>query len=327
MRVNMTYLVFCGLLVLQPFDAIAASVTNFVSKDGRAIIVLTGEIVSGDTDRAESLIKAQNEAGRLVSGIRFNSIGGNLSEGVKLAELVHTAKIATVVPNGSTCASACFIAFAAGSEKYASYQARVGVHGASDQNGKETTNSNAATVAMAKIVKELGVPPAIIGRMVVTPPDQIVWLSPDELRSMGATLTGKPSQLGAVGNNPGMPVTGEPLQLQSAIPRQTQTAPSDWTQVVNEATARSSSQNGGKANYARVCQPEIKICTTAILFQSGQGKSMLIRAAENIEGRVVTREICEFNDFGDVRTCVDWDTKSVHKDMKDAKGQWIKVAD
>jgi hypothetical protein len=69
--------------------------------------------------------------------------------------------------------------------------ASVGVHGASDKNGQETDGSNSATVAMAKIVKELGVPADIIGRMVVTAPDQMVWLSPNNLRAMGTTMTGR----------------------------------------------------------------------------------------------------------------------------------------
>src|ERR1700693_3578863 len=58
------------------------------------------------------------EAVRLVSGMRFNSPGGNLLEGVKLASIIRYAKIATIVPNGAKCASACFVAFAAGNQKF-----------------------------------------------------------------------------------------------------------------------------------------------------------------------------------------------------------------
>jgi hypothetical protein len=85
--------------------------------------------------------------------------------------------------------------FAGGSPKFASYGASVGVHGASDQTGQETVEAGAATVSMARIVKNLGVPAPIIGKMVVTPAEQIVWLTPDDLRSMGATMTGKPAQV------------------------------------------------------------------------------------------------------------------------------------
>src|SRR5881628_107579 len=58
----------------------------------------------------------------MVSGIGLNSPGGALLEAVKIADVIRYCKIATVVPNGQTCASACFIIFAAGGEKYASYR-------------------------------------------------------------------------------------------------------------------------------------------------------------------------------------------------------------
>jgi|SRR6516164_5748972 len=96
--------------------------------------------------------------------MRFNSLGGSLIEAAKLASIIRYAKVATVVANGAKCASACFIAFAAGTEKFVSYTASVGVHGASDNVGRE---SGDATVSMARIVRDLGVPEGIIGKMVV----------------------------------------------------------------------------------------------------------------------------------------------------------------
>ena len=119
----------------------AATLTSDVSKEGKVVVILTGEIAPGDTDRLQQIIKTANDSGKIVSGIRLNSSGGNLLEGVKLADAIRFAKIASVVPKGSTCASACFIAFAAGAEKFASYGASVGVHGASDKNGQETDSA------------------------------------------------------------------------------------------------------------------------------------------------------------------------------------------
>ncbi len=187
-----------GFLASVTPPSISATLTSDVSDEGKVIIILNGDIAPGDADQLHRLIEVANNSGRIVSGIRLNSPGGNFSEGVKLAEGIRFAKIASVIPNGSTCVSACFIGFAAGAEKFASYSASVGVHGASDQNGRETEGSNAVTVVMAKILNELGVSADIIGRMVVTPPDQMVWLSPDDLRTMGTTLTGKPPPPGFV---------------------------------------------------------------------------------------------------------------------------------
>jgi hypothetical protein len=209
--------------------------TSYVSKEGKVIVILNGEIATGDADHLQQIIKTANDSGKIVSGIRLNSPGGNLLEGVKLADAIRFAKIASVVPNGSTCTSACFVAFAAGADKFASYSASIGVHGASDKNGQETEVSNSATVAMAKIVKELGVPVDIIGRMVVTPPDQIVWLTPNNLRAMGTTMTGKLVQT---------PTANSPAQLPAQPP--IQAAPPKWENMVSEAVSASAVQHNGK---------------------------------------------------------------------------------
>jgi hypothetical protein len=123
----------------------------------------------------------------------LNSIGGNLGEASRLAQLVRDGNLSTAVAEGDSCASACFLVFAAGAAKFAEHGARIGVHGASDPSGKETIESGAATVLLARAIRELGVPAAIIGKMVVTRPNEVVWLTPDELRSMGATMVGKPA--------------------------------------------------------------------------------------------------------------------------------------
>jgi hypothetical protein len=81
------------------------------------------------------------------------------------------------------------------------------------------------------------------------------------------------------------------------------------------------------SQLARVCQPEFKTCTTAIFFTGKAGKENMVRTAEDSSGKVISREICEFNQFGDVRLCVDFDHGTTHRDMKDASGNWSKIAD
>jgi hypothetical protein len=196
------------------------------------------------------------------------------------------------------------------------------VHGASDERGAETVQSGAATVSMARIAKELGVPAAIIGRMVVTPPAEMVWLSPADLQSMGTTMIGKPSQLPNVQSGPVAKQTqpDEPMQL-----RQT-TAPASWETFTNNAFELSRQQNGGTPKTLRSCQPEERMCSTGIMFEM-DGIHAIVLSRQNLDGKIIQRELCTFNNFGDIRSCLDWDTKATHRDMKDAKGVWSKVAD
>jgi hypothetical protein len=168
-----------------------AELTSVTLKDDVTIIVLSGDIAQGDAETAEALIRAANEDGRLISAVRLDSPGGSLAEAVKLGDLIRRAKLPTVVAAGSQCVSACFLVFAAGIEKFANHEARIGVHGASDAFGRETARTEAATIAMARIASTFGVPPGIIRRMVITPARDIAWLSDDDLRGMGAIISGR----------------------------------------------------------------------------------------------------------------------------------------
>src|SRR5262249_49375134 len=103
-------------------------------------------------------------------------------------------EISTKIDAGSMCASACFLVFSAGANKFAYYNSFVGVHAVADDFGKVTIETEAATQTMARISHELGVPPEITAKMIATSPDEIVWLKPDELQAMGVVMLGKPPQ-------------------------------------------------------------------------------------------------------------------------------------
>ena len=72
------------------------------------------------------------------------------------------------------------------------YEAAIGVHGVSDKFGHETAQTEEATIAMARVASGFGVPPRIIGQMVATHAHEIAWLTPDDLRAMGAIMTDRP---------------------------------------------------------------------------------------------------------------------------------------
>jgi hypothetical protein len=307
--------------------AVSAVIKATTGKDGRVIVSITGDISEGDSDTFVDAVKRANAAGKLVGNVRLDSRGGNLLEGVKLADAIRTGKIATNVGQSAVCASACFLAFAAGSEKNASYGAQIGVHGASDRDGQETVQSGAATVSMARVAKELGVPSAIIGRMVVTPPEQMVWLSPQELQSMGVVMIGKPSQTTAPDGPVAQQIPSPPNSLTPQLPEMKASKPPPWGEFVDAMTKLSSRQNGGRPKYFRTCQPELKVCTTGVVWTDNDGNLMSIKVAKDVKDNLVSREVCSFNTPQDIRLCLNWDSGKSHRDMKDDKGEWYKVGD
>jgi hypothetical protein len=173
-------------------SASAADLTTTLSRENRTIVLLNGELSDGDAGRLKDLIRTSTTSGRPVSGIRLNSSAGSLLEGVRLAGTIQNAKIATVIPSGATCASACFIAFVAGNEKFASATATVGAPGAADRFGKDAAGK---VPSIVRVVKEMGLLDAIVEKMLATRDDQVAWLTQDDLRAMGAVTTGKPSQV------------------------------------------------------------------------------------------------------------------------------------
>ena len=188
---------------------------------------------------------------------------------------------------------------------------------------------------MARALKELGVPEAILGKMVVTPPSSMVWLTPDDLRSIGTTMTGKPSQTPSeppTGQAPNqLPSTGQaPMQLgpsnNATLFSQTpQSSKKSWDELVKGASALSTQQNGGSIQANRVCQPELSICTMAIFFDDEDGSRMMIRRTEDADGKLIRRDVCSFNKFKDVRACVDYDSGKTTREMQNERKEWALI--
>lgn len=177
----------CVVAACRPVSA--ADLTTTLSRENRTIVLLNGEIAEGDAGRLRDLLRGAASSGRPVSGIRLSSQSGSLVEGVRLAGVIQSAKIATVIASGATCAAACFIAFIAGNQKFVSATATVGAPGAA--NRQETAGE---VPPIVRVVKELGLLDAIVEKMLATSEDDVVWLTQDDLRAMGATVTGRPAQ-------------------------------------------------------------------------------------------------------------------------------------
>jgi hypothetical protein len=155
----------------------------------------------------------------------------------------------------------------------------------------------------------------------------MVWLTPSELQSMGATMVGKPSQVATDTSNstshtPQQTAPGDPIDLRSSKA----SAPPSWEDMVKTAIATSAKQNGGKPLSFRVCQPELKTCNNGVVYEA-KGKEVMIKVTRDLDEKIIGRELCSFNASGDIRLCFDWDKNTMHRDMKDSAGTWVKVAD
>ena len=308
--------------------AIAATL-KFVPANGRHVVAqLTGKIDFSDPDALLALLKQAEASGKVVDSIELNSTGGQLVGGARLAAVIKASRIPTSVPAGAVCASACFLAFAAGEKKFAAEGARIGVHKASETGGRETMQSNTATTAMAHFARDLGVPSAITARMVSTPAREIQWLSYEDLKSMRVTVGGKPprgTEVATAGNSSGS--NRSPAAAERSSSDEAPGITASWDDFIDKVMALSARQNQGRANVSRHCKPESLKCVVSVAVLLKDGRQAVATVTRDASGKISKREVCENNLTDDVRDCMDWDSGTRYRDSKNSRGEWSQVAE
>lgn len=287
----------------------AAELASADSEDGKTILLLEGEIEHGDGEKLDLSIFALDVRKRGgVSALYLNSPGGAHREAVRMAEVVKRYKISTFVADGAECASGCFTIFAAGHEKFAGFGAAIGVHASSRNDGSEAHDT---TFETARLVSAFGVPPAIVGKLVLTPPDQMAWLSPDELRSMNVTIAGS---------------LRRPLPVAPPLPAATPAVKPDgisWSQYV--AAAAELSRRRLPDTLGDACNLYTMLCSRSFKFIDKDELRVEVTTVEKLNGNVVRREVCTFGRDSPVRSCFDWDTLETSHAVQGNDGQWKSV--
>jgi hypothetical protein len=181
----------------------AATISAGIDERGNHYLSLDGAIAAGDPDRLAAAIFEANARGYRLDALRLNSPGGPVWEAMAMAVMVRWVEnMATVVQKDAKCESACFGLFAAGSRKYvdpASDPTQIGVHSIyaviKQQQGAPVLfrrESEETTVWAVRRLKTIGVPESIIGKIVTTPPDQMTYLTIEDLHLMGVNVSGHP---------------------------------------------------------------------------------------------------------------------------------------
>jgi hypothetical protein len=152
------------------------------------VILMSGPIRRGDLDKLHAFIRNRTKDVHGLYGFALNSPGGDLLEAETISQFIRKVNALTIVGDGDLCASACFLLFAAGKGKVVHPRAKIAVHSVSVDN-HENPSALAATTAMARDAATLGVPPAIIGKMVTMPARGVDFLSRQDLASMDASFT------------------------------------------------------------------------------------------------------------------------------------------
>ncbi|MHB8271807.1 COG3904 family protein [Bradyrhizobium sp.] len=110
------YLCGLALLIATHTNLFAADIKE--TSNRLCAFSLNGNVVPGDFDRLSNLISKNQSAfdnlDERTSTVCLKSLGGSYSEGLKIAELIYSHGISTLIESGSECFSSCAIIFMAG---------------------------------------------------------------------------------------------------------------------------------------------------------------------------------------------------------------------
>ena len=177
-----------GIAVLLAAHPAAAMQFTLLELPGNhPAIAARGVVVPGDFHRLLDFCNSLDNV-RRIAGLVLDSPGGSVLEAEKIAGAVRDMKLTVAVPDGATCASACFLIFAASPDRIAAPDAHIGVHRAS-LAGHETEGSLAATDGMQVAIQHWGVPAAVVTKMTETAAGGVTWLTPSDLAAMHVTST------------------------------------------------------------------------------------------------------------------------------------------
>ena len=206
------------LLALSvPCVTFEASSATFRSDELGVALTMTGEISHGDAERLVAIYVAVKEGAsgyyRYPMSLYLNSPGGDVTEAIRLAELVKTLGISVAVaPDGNgVCASSCFLIYAAALERNAAGVDTIRKEGAKGNLGplgvhrpyfRNLSGGPTGAQKQEQLMREMrdylaksGVSYSLVDKMMSHASNDIYWLNAEDIRAMGSYSAGVEEQL------------------------------------------------------------------------------------------------------------------------------------
>ena len=173
----------------MPSSPLPDRLTLTVVEGGKRAL-LEGGILPGDAERIE---KQLADLAPQPEGVILNSPGGSVQDALMLGRYLRQAELTTALRSGDICYSACPYLLAAGTSRTIPDDASVGVH----QHYFGESTLLPAFVAVDDIQRGqgevmtyldgMGIDPLVMQHALVTPPNEIYVLLPEELIRYGFT--------------------------------------------------------------------------------------------------------------------------------------------
>lgn len=199
-------LILSILLLLKGLEVTAAEISHEIVTriDGKLTygILIKGPLVTGDAHKYAQVLLTKHPATNQPSMVTMlDSLGGDLSEAIRIGQTVRELQLDVRVMNGMTCASACFFIFLSGSPRSAagvdangrrnsrSPLGIVGLHRPyllSPENTPGSVERQVQTMRYVTAFLEAKlVPRRLIDAMMIRPSNDIYWLTEADIDDLG----------------------------------------------------------------------------------------------------------------------------------------------
>lgn len=291
------------LTACAAWPATAATIEVHTSRDEFSVISIEGDLQFGDEKKfIEQVLRVQDGVVVLASN------GGNLNAGLEIGKAIRLKGLKTFVPDGVSCASACAMAWLAGTPRFMGRRARIGFHAAYRKvpNGNPEVSAPANASAGA-FLGRLGLPDRAIFYITSAPPTGMTWLSFEDAEKVGIEV--KPFQIASDSQPSPAPQKGgmapsapKPATTEKTNIERVQTSPLQTTSVEPLTTTPSPRVHGLEAPEVRAQILDLSRADAASQVQRRlQERGFFSGTVDGVWGRksrIALREFKAINQIG-----------------------------
>lgn len=170
-------------LSMGPADA--AMIERRQLNEALDLILLTGAIQQGDGQTFRDVAAASENA-----VVLLNSEGGSVVAALEIGRAIRLRNFSTGVTPGTLCASACALAWLAGSTRMLGDSSKIGFHAAYIVDGGKVSESGVGNALIGAYLNQIGLSEQAIVFVTSAPPQGIAWLSSKDASALGIPVAG-----------------------------------------------------------------------------------------------------------------------------------------
>ena len=158
--------------------------------DGITYLEAKGEINTGDKNAIAKLFSQRRNGDNIY--VSFNSIGGDLFEGIEIGRYIRSMNANTIILNGNVCYSSCFFSFIGGIKRTVEPKGKLGVHqfyGGKGTSGYVESTTQYLTSQLLQYTAHMGVSIETLKYAFQTPPRSMYVFTPEEINQYSIAVS------------------------------------------------------------------------------------------------------------------------------------------